>query len=122
MKILSIKPINHPKEDSRYHKVHLTIRGIPKKALFSVYVADAQTRGSFLNQEYGMDDATVYYLTVEVPSNIKHLLVRCRDSAYKYQYWERVIPVKEALKQGVSIDIRLADFGKGLADAMQRPS
>jgi len=122
MKALSIKPIIPPKENPRYHKVHLTIRGIPKKTLFSVYVADAQARGSFLNQEFDMDDATVYYLTVEVPSNVKDLLIRCRDSAYKYQYWERVMSVKEALNQGVSIDVRLADFGKGLVDAMQRPS
>lgn len=122
MKTLSIKPITPPQEYPRHHKVHITIRGIPKKTLFRVYAADSEASGSFLNQEFDMDNAAVYYLTVEVPGNIKDLLIRCRDSASKYQCWERVMSVKEALNQGVSIDVRPANFGRGLGDALRRSS
>ena len=120
METVLIKPINRSQPWSRPFKLHMTIRGFPKKTLFRVSVVDVQGSVSLFNNEFDMGDSASFHLTVEVPCHIKGLLIRCRDVASTFQCWEREVPVKEALNKGVPIDMRNADFGKGLGHAMRK--
>lgn len=105
---------------ARYFNVQMTIRGFPQKIRFRLLAADAESGDSFFNGEFEMGNVTPYYFTIEVPSGIDELLIRCRDTLGRYQCWERVFPIKEALNQGICIDVRKADFGKGLGEAMRK--
>lgn len=120
MKTVLMKHARRSEDNARCFSVHMTVRGFPKKARFRLLAADAESGTSFFNGEYEMGTVTPYYFTIEVPSDIDELLIRCRDTLSRYQCWERVFPIKEALNQGICIDVRKADFGKGLGEAMRK--
>lgn len=120
MKGLAINFPNSSESSARNFRVHITVRGFPLNTRFRVFAANAEDSVSFFNGEFDTGNVTTYYLTLEVPGDIEALLIRCRDSLSHYQCWERVLSVREALKQGIYVDMRPADFGKGLGEAMRK--
>jgi hypothetical protein len=104
----------------RHIKVPVAIRGFPKKTLFRLYAADNQANISLFNEEFDMGNATTFYFYLEIPSHVRQVLIRCRDSSSKFQCWEEILSVQEAAKKGVSIDVRPAGFGKSLGETLRR--